>query len=146
LDVNTGTLLWSINSGEITRFPFDPQSDGTTIYFAVVESQIIVGFRSIKGYPFAVDPATGNKLWQSDNYIGDEPLVAAGQLFVTEIFDSSVGGVGDSYSGFASLDARTGAVSMRAPRVDDNNALGPVLVHNNQVHRPEPLVGWTDIP
>jgi len=146
LDVNTGALMWSVNGGEFTNYKFDPQSDGTTIYSAVSEYQSTAGYEAKHGLPFAVDPATGNKFWQGTDEISDDPLVAAGQLFVTRIFDSSVGGVRDNYVGFASLDARTGAVSMRAPRVNEYDALAPVLVHNNQVHRPEPFVGWTDIP
>lgn len=144
LDVNSGALMWSINSGEITSYRFDPQSDGTTIYSAVSEYYSVAGYSSKRGTPFAVDPATGNILWQSTEEISDDPTVAAGQLFVTRVTGS--GGVGNFYSGFGSLDARNGAVSMRAPRVNDYDALAPVLVHNNQAYRPEPFVGWTDIP
>jgi len=146
LNINTGALLWSIKIGDIDAFAFNPQSDGTTIYSAVAELERIAGFKTKKGYPFAVEPASGNILWSRRNHIAEGPLVAAGQMFVPDLFDSSVGGAGENYFGFASLDVRNGDVSMRAPSVKPNYAIGPVLVHNEKVYRPEPFVGWADAP
>lgn len=136
VDINTGSIIWTVDSGDFSGLRFDPQSDGTNFYTAYTVYSSLGGFRQKKGYPMAIDAQTGSVLWKHDRLnVSYEPLAAAGHLFFHDAFVPSIfTGFDDYYSGFTGLNMNTGQVVMTAPGVRTIYSSTPTLVHNNKVY------------
>ncbi len=145
VDINSGAILWTVNSGDADGFRFNPESDGVNFYGAVTEYGNVGGFRTKQGRPFAVNAQSGQIVWKSpENGINitakDSPLAAAGLLYFTDAYHYNENH--DQHSGMVVVDARNGASIMLAnmPTIYQSP---PIMVHNNKVIRPQPWPGYT---
>ncbi len=145
VDVNSGAILWAVNSGDADGFRFNPESDGVNFYGAVTEYGNVAGYRTKQGRPFAVNAQSGQIVWKSpENGINitakESPLAAAGLLYFTDAYHYNENN--DQHNGMVVVDARNGAPTMLAnmPTIYQSP---PVMVHNNRVIRPQPWPGYS---
>jgi len=64
VEVSTGSILWSIDSGDVKGIRFNPQSDGVNFYAESTEILSVGGFQAKAGRSFAVEASSGNILWK----------------------------------------------------------------------------------
>lgn len=113
LNAITGEVLWTTNAGTHDN-RFSPQTDGTTVYsMKSVLCAAAVFASCVKGTPIALNPQTGDVLWDSRYSGEDEPLVAAGSLYFADLFEGFQG-----RSGFMAIDKATAEINFIAREVN----------------------------
>jgi len=136
VDLNSGSINWTLSGGLDSSTHFTPQTNGKIIYTAITTpcDELAIGCRV--GNPIAIEATTGNTLWKTRNVVYTDPLVASGRVFFSTWAENATL---NNDTQFVSLNALSGAVTMQASNTSGAASMPPMLKNQQSINRIAPF-------